>query len=277
MRGLGAVHTRARACVSGSQTEESARLGFPKRSQTQFLGGGGGELGRILLLFHTLSGAGRGEGGGAWVGYSSFSTLSPTEERGNAVGYVFCLKIAGISWATYPDFWGRAGTMAGDAVDPADLAKGSTDFRYLLTQNRVPEKFQVTLFRAGIDTVAKFSASFKDEADLKSVLAKDFSIEPEASLMASRALAAAFVVAWRAAQARTREQADREAASEMREWAKPIPQTEYMAMRQAFAQKFGEPEDKHVPAKEYIERKLHELETGVQGRALERGAIQRRD
>ena len=33
-------------------------------------------------------------------------------------------------------------------------------------------------------------------------------------------------------------------------------------MRQAFAQKFGEPEDKHVPAKEYIERKLHELETG---------------
>ena len=48
----------------------------------------------------------------------------------------------------------------------------------------------------------------------------------------------------------------------MREWAKPIPQTEYMAMRQAFAQKFGEPEDKHVPAKECIERKLHELETG---------------
>ena len=33
-------------------------------------------------------------------------------------------------------------------------------------------------------------------------------------------------------------------------------------MRQAFAQKFGEPEDKHVPAKEYIGRKLRELETG---------------
>ena len=75
--------------------------------------------------------------------------------------------------------------MAGDAVDPADLAKGSTDFRYLLTQNRVPDKSQVTLFHAGIDTIAKFSASFKDEADL------------------SRALAAAFVVAWRAARART--------------------------------------------------------------------------
>ena len=50
--------------------------------------------------------------------------------------------------------------------------------------------------------------------------------------------------------------------NELREWAKPIPQTDYMAMRQAFASKFGEPEDKHVPAKEYIEKKLHELETG---------------
>ena len=69
-------------------------------------------------------------------------------------------------------------------MDPADLAKGSTDFRYLLTQNRVPDKSQVTLFHAGIDTIAKFSASFKVCC----------SIEPEASL-ASRALAAAFVVA----------------------------------------------------------------------------------
>ena len=33
-------------------------------------------------------------------------------------------------------------------------------------------------------------------------------------------------------------------------------------MRQAFALKLGEPEDKRVPAKEYIEKKLHQLETG---------------
>ena len=62
-------------------------------------------------------------------------------------------------------------------MDPADLAKGSTDFRHLLTQNH-----------AGTDTVAKFSASFKDEADLKSVLAKDFSIEPEASLASEQGI-----------------------------------------------------------------------------------------
>ena len=41
-----------------------------------------------------------------------------------------------------------------------------------------------------------------------------------------------------------------------------VARPDYMAMRQAFASKFGEFEDKRVPAKEYSERKLHELETG---------------
>ncbi|CAE7923836.1 unnamed protein product, partial [Symbiodinium sp. KB8] len=50
-----------------------------------------------------------------------------------------------------------------------------------------------------------------------------------------------------------------EATNEVREWAKPIPQTDYIAMRQAFATQFGDLEDKRIPAKEYIEKKLHEL------------------
>ena len=75
--------------------------------------------------------------------------------------------------------------------------------------------------------------------------------------LANRALAASFVVAWQASQARIKGHAELEAAAQLREWAKPIAQTDYKAMRQAFALKFGEPEDKHVPAKEYIEKKLH--------------------
>ena len=35
-------------------------------------------------------------------------------------------------------------------------------------------------------------------------------------------------------------QAEAEAGSELREWAKPVPQTNYVAMRQAFAKQFGE-------------------------------------
>ena len=59
----------------------------------------------------------------------------------------------------------------------------------LLTQHRVTDTAQATLFEAGIDTVAKFSASFSGESDLKDVLARDFSIDPTTGLQA-RALAA---------------------------------------------------------------------------------------
>ena len=50
----------------------------------------------------------------------------------------------------------------------------------------------------------------------------------------------------------------------------------YIAMRQRFAKAFGEPEDKHVPAKEYIEKKLAELEAG-EFRAETLGEILSRD
>ena len=70
------------------------------------------------------------------------------------------------------------------------------------------------------------------------------------------------VVAWKTAISRVERQAEAEATNEVRDLAKPIPSTDYIAMRQAFAAKFGELEDKHIPAKEYIEKKLAELESG---------------
>ena len=47
-------------------------------------------------------------------------------------------------------------------------------------------------------------------------------------------------------------------------------------MRQRFAKAFGEPEDKHIPAKEYIEKKLAELEAG-EFRAETLGEVLSRD
>ena len=62
-------------------------------------------------------------------------------------------------------------------------------------------------------------------------------------------------------------QAEAEASSELRAWAKSLPQTDYTAMRQAFAKQFGELEDWHILSKEYIEKKLHELENGGSGQS----------
>ncbi|OLP80386.1 hypothetical protein AK812_SmicGene39223 [Symbiodinium microadriaticum] len=115
------------------------------------------------------------------------------------------------------------------------LAKGASELKFLLTQHKVAADIQGELYENGIDTVARFAAAATDEADLKKMLKDSFSIDPSESLKL-RAQAACVVVAWKTAISRVE--------------------------RQAFAAKFGELEDKHIPAKEYIEKKLAELESG---------------
>ena len=146
------------------------------------------------------------------------------------------------------------------------LGLGASDLRFLLTNHGIKDDHQGALF---YDTVAKFAAFVTTAADLVEVLKKEFSLDPATSL-ANRAQAASYTVAWQSAQART------EATSETREWAKPIPVSDYIAMRQRFAKAFGAPEDKHVPAKEYIEKKLAELEAG-EFRAETLGEVLSRD
>ena len=142
------------------------------------------------------------------------------------------------------------------------LDLGASDLRFLLTNHGIKDDHQGALFEAGVDTMAKFAAFVTTAADLVEVLKKEFSLDPATSL-ANRAQVASYTVAWQSAQARAKQQAEVEATSETREWAKPIPTSDYIAMRQRFAKAFGEPEDRRIPAKEYIEKKLAELEAGA--------------
>ena len=109
------------------------------------------------------------------------------------------------------------------------------------------------------------------------VLKTHFSLDPAANL-ANRAQVACFVVAWQTARVRIQHHAEVEAASETREWAKPIQpsESEYVAIRKAFVARHGEIEDKVTPAKEYLEKKLHELEGG-EFRAETLGEVVSRD
>ena len=155
------------------------------------------------------------------------------------------------------------------------LDLGASDLRFLLTNHGIKDDHQGALFEAGVDTMAKFAAFVTTAADLVEVLKKEFSLGPATSL-ANRAQVASYTVAWQSAQARTKQQAEVEATSETREWAKPIPTSDYIAMRQRFAKAFGEPEDRRIPAKEYIEKKLAELEAG-EFRAETLGEVLSRD
>ena len=99
------------------------------------------------------------------------------------------------------------------------------------------------------------------EDELTKVLKASFGLDPESSLKV-RGQVASYLVAWQTAKARIKMQAEAEATSELREWAKPIPQTDYVAMRHAYAKSYGELEDKQIPSKECLEKKLHELKNG---------------
>ena len=139
-----------------------------------------------------------------------------------------------------------------DPPDPPEsLAIGSSDLRFLLSSHNVDEPSQAKLFENGIDTLAKFAAFVTSEDELTKVLKASFGLDPESSLKV-RGQVASYLVAW----TRIKMQAEAEATSELRE------QTDYVAMRHAYAKSYGELEDKQIPSKEYLEKKLHELENG---------------
>ena len=141
------------------------------------------------------------------------------------------------------------------------LDLGASDVRFLLTDHGIKDARQGALFEAGVDTMAKFAAFVTTAADLVEVLKKEFSLDPATSL-ANRAQVASYTVAWQSAQVRTKQQAEVEATSETREWAKPIPTSDYIAMRQRFAKAFGEPEDRHILVKSASRRSWRSLRRG---------------
>ena len=70
------------------------------------------------------------------------------------------------------------------------------------------------------------------------------------------------ICAWRETQRRQKRQAEVEAEMETHEWTKPIPTGDYINMRNAYMKVHGRLEDKVTPSKEYLEKKLQELENG---------------
>ena len=136
---------------------------------------------------------------------------------------------------------------------PESLAIGFSDLRFLLSSHSVNELSQAKLFENGIDTLATLAAFVTSEDELTKVLKASFGLDPESSLKV-RGQVASYLVAWQTAKTRIKMQAEFEATSELREWAKPIPQMDYVAMRHAYAKSYGELEDKKIPSKEYLRR-----------------------
>ena len=145
------------------------------------------------------------------------------------------------------------------AVDA--LALGAADLRFLLQRQGIDDDHLRRLFSAGVDSMDKFSAFASGEEDLLSVLKDEFRLDPATNL-ATRGQVASFIAAWKSAKVRVQRQAEVEAEQDTRELTKPVPTSEYLLLRQAYVKAYGTLEEKVLPSKEYLERKLLEVEHG---------------
>ena len=126
-----------------------------------------------------------------------------------------------------------------------------------MSRNDVKDDLQANFFEHEINTISKFSSFLRDEDDCVNV--DDFGLDAAASLQ-DRPQVASVICAWKDTQTKAKRQPEVEAEMDTREWTKPIPTGDYIQLRTAFYNRFGAVEDKVVPAKEYLEKKLQELE-----------------
>ncbi|CAE8650563.1 unnamed protein product, partial [Polarella glacialis] len=145
--------------------------------------------------------------------------------------------------------------------EAAAMKLGGTDLVYLFGRHEVNTKLQALFFHSGVKSLDTFAHFAKDVTDLQSVMKDSFGLDPATSLD-HRAQAAAVICAWNNAKARTRKTAELEAEMEVRQWTKPVSGSDYIAMRSAFEAKFWKMEDRETPSKEYLEKKLEDLESG---------------
>ena len=151
--------------------------------------------------------------------------------------------------------------MAGPIPREEALRKGGADLRFTLSRNDVDDDLQAAFFTNGITTIQKFSSFFRSEDDLIEVMRDSFATDAANGLEA-RAQLASVICAWRETQTKQKRQAEVEAEMDTREWTKPIPTGDYINLRNAFTRVLGKIEDKVIPSKEYMEKKLQELENG---------------
>ena len=143
----------------------------------------------------------------------------------------------------------------------AALPKGSADLRYLLERNDVSADVMAAWFHAGVVSLEKFANIAKNVEDLAQVLKDHLGLDPTASL-ADRVMVAAVTCAWSNARTRVQRSAEVEAEMDTKDWVKPMVSTEWLAMKSGLEKVIGTVEDKATPAKEYVEKKLQEVESG---------------
>lgn len=118
---------------------------------------------------------------------------------------------------------------------------------------------QRIFYHIGVTTVEKFAALAKDRTDLVAVLKEHWGLDQEASLV-ERVQVAAIACAHQNAVTRSQRAAEVDAEHDVQDRVKPVIAGEWSSMKTALEKRLGIVEDRIMPAKEYVEKKLGEIE-----------------
>jgi len=147
------------------------------------------------------------------------------------------------------------------AQQKAALDSASSDLKFLLSREGVSDLNQAKLYHIGVNNISLFVTFVTDEADLRDVLKINLELDPAARL-GDRIQVAAITCAHQTARIRREKLSEVEAELQSRQWQKPLPKSDFLAMRVAYESKHWRLEDKMIPGKDYMERKLEDLESG---------------
>jgi hypothetical protein len=147
------------------------------------------------------------------------------------------------------------------AQQQAAIESASSDLKFLLSKEGVSDLNQAKLYHIGVINVSLFVTFVTDEKDLRDLLKDNLELDPSQRL-GDRIQVAAITCAYQSAKIRREKLSEVEAELQSRQWQKPLPKSDFLAMRVAFENKHWKLEDKMVPGKDYLEKKLEDLESG---------------
>jgi hypothetical protein len=156
-----------------------------------------------------------------------------------------------------------------DAAETAAvLKKVSHDLSFLFADRGMAPGLQLLFARTGFLTMNLFTAVSDSRAELRTLLAEDYGLDPAENLITPleritrRTQAAAVIDCWEAAKRRVDEK-DKLAASQVASRVPTtLPKSEHLALRKRYENDFGAVPDKGYPCPTLIEKRFQELEEG---------------
>ena len=142
--------------------------------------------------------------------------------------------------------------MALTADQVADaLQTASSSLRFLLCDSGLTDLTQARLYRAGFSDLRLFARISEDIDDLRAVLRTEFGLDASTSL-AARVEVAKFVGAWQSARDQVAREDEARSEARLSRLPRPVPASEYAAMRLAFESQFDKLQPHLTPSKHFM-------------------------